>query len=587
MISTVVRKCFCVAADVVAQKAEEINKLNVFPVPDGDTGTNMSLTLATVVAELKALPADADMRDVAKAITHGSLMGARGNSGVITSQILRGVAEGLIDVKDEKPNAAEIAHAFALGQKVAFQAVRKPVEGTILTVLRDVATKANKCASQKLSIKETLTALVIEAYESVARTPDLLPVLKENGVVDSGAYGFATFMEAFVNEALGTTTTQDFVTTVALPDEDAKARVNEQVDIELNDDWEGSEFRYCNEFLFQANDATDADNSFDKAAALKFLSTMGDCELIVGEHPTYKVHVHSNTPDQILKYMLQYGQVFNVFIHNMDLEAQERTEKIAADKAGAAASTNGATGSAIVASANAATSAVDTEAPLPHKELGFVAVAAGSGEADILKSLGVDVVVSGGQTMNPSTADIIAAIKKANADKVIVLPNNSNIRMTAEAATGAFAEHSVAVVPTKTVPQAFAAMFAMDETLDLDENVDAMTEALSEVRDGEVTTAVRNSAAADGTPIHEGDIIGIVSGVIEAVGSDVKSVCVEIINRMQGQQEGDTLTILAGSDLSDEAFADLCSAIEAAQPDLELDAQRGEQPLYPVIFSIE
>lgn len=593
MISTVVRKCFCAAADVVAQKAEEINKLNVFPVPDGDTGTNMSLTLATVVAELKALPADADMRDVAKAITHGSLMGARGNSGVITSQILRGVAEGLIDVKDEKPSAAEIAHAFALGQKVAFQAVRKPVEGTILTVLRDVATKANKCASQKLSTKETLTALVIEAYESVARTPDLLPVLKENGVVDSGAYGFATFMEAFVNEALGTTTTQDFVTTVALPDEAAKNRVNEQVDIELNDDWEGSEFRYCNEFLFQANDASDADNSFDKAAALKFLSTMGDCELIVGEHPTYKVHVHSNTPDQILKYMLQYGQVFNVFIHNMDLEAQERTEKIAADKAGAAAaSTNEGASTSVSAGSTPAAAVAGSgtptiETPLPHKELGFVAVAAGSGEADILKSLGVDVVVSGGQTMNPSTADIIAAIKKANADKVIVLPNNSNIRMTAEAATGAFPEHSVAVVPTKTVPQAFAAMFATDETLDLDENVDAMTEALSEVRDGEVTTAVRNSAAADGTPIHEGDIIGIVSGVIEAVGSDVKSVCVEIINRMQEQQEGDTLTILAGSDLSDEAFADLCSAIEDAQPDLELDAQRGEQPLYPVIFSIE
>lgn len=569
MISSVVRKCFPVAAQVVATKAEDINKLNVFPVPDGDTGTNMSLTLGTVVGELNALPADSNMDAIAKAITHGSLMGARGNSGVITSQILRGVAEGLVEADENNLSSADIARAFQRGQKIAFQAVRKPVEGTILTVLRDVTTKAGECAAAKMSVEDTLNSLVVEAYESVARTPDLLPVLKENGVVDSGAFGFATFMEAFVNCALGNDTTLDFSPTV-VSDDEAKAHVQAQVAIELNDDWEGSEFRYCNEFLFQANDET-----FDEVAALKFLSTMGDCELLVGDNPTYKVHVHSNNPDQVLKYMLQYGQVFNVFIHNMDLEAQERTEKIASDQQAAQAEKT----------TQEKTSAED--AVLPHKELGFVAVAAGDGEADILKSLGVDVVVSGGQTMNPSTADIIAAVKKVNADTVIVLPNNSNIRMTAEAASGAFDEGTVGVVPTKTVPQAFAALFAVDPDASLAEMVEAMTEAISTVRDGEVTTAVRDSAAADGTPIHNGDVLGIVQGVIEAVGTNVHDVTLDIINRMQQQEEGDTLTILAGSDMSDEEFEALCAAIEEAQPDLEIDAQRGEQPLYPIIFSIE
>ena len=240
MISSVIRTCFPAAAKVVADKAEDINKLNVFPVPDGDTGTNMSLTLGTVVKEVQALPADASMEDIAKAITHGSLMGARGNSGVITSQILRGIAEGLCDAKNqEEPTPADIAHAFRRGVKVAFKAVRKPVEGTILTVLRDVSNRADKLEKSKMSTMEMLDALVVEAYESVARTPDLLPVLKENGVVDSGAYGFATFLEAFVNAAAGKAgELTDFDPTVAT--DDAKAGVSSKVQIELNDDWEGS-----------------------------------------------------------------------------------------------------------------------------------------------------------------------------------------------------------------------------------------------------------------------------------------------------------------------------------------------------------
>ena len=554
MIANTVRTCFPVAAKAVADKAEEINKLNVFPVPDGDTGTNMSLTLASVVKELNALPADCDMQAVAGAITHGSLMGARGNSGVITSQILRGVAEGLIGASNPV-SSADVATALRSAVKVAFQAVRKPVEGTILTVLRDISTKADECAKKKVSAADALDAVVVEAYQSVARTPDLLPVLKENGVVDSGAFGFAIFVENFVSAALGRSAAiEGFSATFDADAASAKENALGRVEIEANDDWEGSEFRYCNEFLFKA------EKKFDEEKCLKFLASMGDCELLVGAYPDYKVHVHSNTPDKVLAHMLKYGQVYEVFIHNMDMESHERTAKIKADQ---------------------------QEAAEPAKPLGFVAVAAGSGQAEILKSLGVDMIVSGGQTMNPSTADLLEAVDKVNAEAVIILPNNGNIRMAAEAAASACADKKVAVVPTKTIPQAFSALFGVLPDASFEDVVETMTDAISEVRDGEVTTAVRDSSASDGAPIHAGDVMGIIGGSIDIVGSDVLQVTLDCINRMQDEDEGDTLTILAGSDLSDDDFQAILDAIEEAQPDLEIDSHRGEQPLYPVIFSIE
>ena len=555
MIAQTIRSCFPVAASAVSAKAEEINKLNVFPVPDGDTGTNMSLTLASVVKELIALPADADMQAIAGAITHGSLMGARGNSGVITSQILRGIAEGLVEAS-EPVTSSDIASAFRRAVKVAFKAVRKPIEGTILTVLRDVSTKADECEKKKLPLEDALDAIVVEAYESVARTPDLLPVLKENGVVDSGAFGFAIFLENFIASALGRTSKiEGFSATFDTAADSAKAGALGRVEIEANDDWEGSEFRYCNEFLFKAN------APFDEDECLRFLGSMGDCELLVGSYPDYKIHVHSNTPNLVLGHMLELGQIYEVFIHNMEMEAHDRTAKIHEDQ--------------------------DAKAAEPAKELGFVAVAAGSGEADILRSLNVDVVVEGGQTMNPSTADLLAAVDQVNAESVIILPDNGNIRMAAEAAASACTDKKVFVVPTKTVPQAFSALFAVVPGDPADEVVEAMTEALDEVRDGEVTRAVRDSSASDGTPIHDGDVMGIIQGSIDIVGSDVKQVTLDCINRMQDDEEGDALTILAGFDLSDDDFQDILDAIEEAQPDLEIDAHRGEQPLYPVIFSIE
>ncbi len=290
---------------------------------------------------------------------------------------------------------------------------------------------------------------------------------------------------------------------------------------------------------------------------------MGDCELLVGSYPDYKIHVHSNTPNLVLAHMLELGQVYEVFIHNMEMEAHDRTAKIHADQD------------------------ADQAPAEPAKPLGFVAVAAGSGEAEILRSLNVDVVVEGGQTMNPSTADLLTAVEQVNAEAVIILPNNGNIRMAAEAAASACTAKKALVVPTKTVPQAFSALLAVVPGAEPEEVAEAMTEALEDVRDGEVTRAVRDSSASDGTPIHDGDVMGIIAGSIDIVGSDVKQVTLDCIERMQNEEEGDTLTILAGSDLSDEEFEDIISAIEEAQPDLEIDQHRGEQPLYPVIFSIE
>lgn len=527
------------ASKTLSERKDEVNRLNVFPVPDGDTGTNMSLTLESVVQNLAKLPIGAAPADIRKAITTGALMGARGNSGVITSQILRGLCEG--STGHDALDAAALADAFAKAQEVAFQAVRKPVEGTILTVLKDSASAAKHARKKKLSAEDALSAIVEEAYASVQRTPDLLPVLKENGVVDSGGYGLAILIDAFVAALTGKEG--------PLADELSFARdAAPKVEIEQINDWEGSAYTYCNEFLVDSD-------TLDAAEALDFLATMGDCELCVGQNPKFKVHVHSNTPDKVLAYFLERGQISEVFIHNMKLQSEERTEMLAAEEAA------------------------------ERKPLGFVAVAAGEGNAKILKSLGVDVVVSGGQTMNPSTKDLLDAVAKVNADAVVILPNNKNIIMAAQSACG-LAEVPCAVVPTRSVPEAFAALFGVDAEATLEENVEAMTEAYEDVKTGEVTRAIKDSKDAEGNPIKDGDVIGIAGGAIVSVGADVDDVAMDVLARMDAD-EADTLTLLAGEGYSDEALSALAQRIAEAYEDLEIDAHRGDQPLYPLVFSVE
>lgn len=539
-----IRACIATASAELSSRKEEINRLNVFPVPDGDTGTNMSLTMESVAREVAALPPNADGAALRKAVTHGSLMGARGNSGVITSQILRGLCEGLADVTEFSTET--VANAMARAVEVAFQAVRKPVKGTILTVLEDCSTVAQQANADGLDVTATLHLISEEALASVKRTPELLPVLKENGVVDSGGFGLAILIQSFIAALTGEqahlASAEDFT--------HAEAKVA----IEHVRDWAGSDYMYCTEFLLHSDEV-------DVAETLDFLASLGDCELLVGAHPDFKVHVHTDTPGTVLTYMTDRGQVSEVFIHNMVLESEERADGIAADEA--------ALGSG------------DSE---QRKPLAFIAVAAGEGMANILRSLGVDYVVSGGQTMNPSTRDLLDAIEHVNADAAILLPNNKNIIMAANAAAEN-ADIPCRVVPTTSVPASFSAMLVADLDGDLEENAEAMCDVLDEVRCGEVTTAIKDSKTSDGRAIRPDDIIGIADGSLDVVGSSVEEVTLALVDALD--DDLDSLTLLAGQDLAQDDFERLVERVEELHPDLEVDVQRGEQPLYPIVFSIE
>ena len=543
-MSTTYLPYIATAAQALSDRKEEINRLNVFPVPDGDTGTNMSLTLDSVVREVSALGDDATLPEVCKAVIHGSLMGARGNSGVITSQILRGFCEGVEDM--DKLDADTLDRGLARAQEVAFKAVRKPVAGTILTVLKDSAAAAHQAAEAGLSRDDALHAVTAAAFASVERTPELLPVLKENGVVDSGAFGLAVMLEGFASAVAGSE--------AVIPDtyQTMHPKAGSKVEIERIEDWEGSDYLYCTEFLVHSD-------QIDKTETLAFLSTMGDCELIVGERPDYKVHVHSNTPGTVLSYFTDRGQIAEVFIHNMKLQSDERDEEIAAEK-----------------------SAAPTAA---HKKLGVVAVGAGSGVKRILESLGVDYVVSGGQTMNPPTSELVEAVNSVDADAVILLPNNKNIIMTANTAVE-LCDKPMAVVPTKNVTQGFEALISINSEASLEENVALMTEVAEGVTYGEVTHAIRDAKSSKNEEIHEGDFIGLINDSLDVVGSSVEDVTLAILDQIV-DEDSDTLTILAGQDLDDERFESLCDLIEERFEDLELDAQRGEQPVYPVMLSVE
>lgn len=548
MIATKLRTAIRVGAHAVAQRVDDINKLNVFPVPDGDTGTNMSLTLQSVVDEVDRLPTAASISDIAQAVTHASLMGARGNSGVITSQILRGFAEYLSTLNEpEAIEAKDVSKAFKQSVKVAFQAVRKPVEGTILTVLKETSVRLEEAARKRVSFEEAIEIMAQEAYKAVERTPDKLEVLRENGVVDAGGMGLAIFLEGVAESLLGRSADVEPMRT--------PSPQSGLVAIEAHDDWDDSAYTYCTEFLFHGTGLNE-----EKTRA--FLMKMGDCDLLVGCEPSYKIHVHTDRPDKVLAYMLDRGSVSEVHIHNMHLQAHERT-------------------AALHRSPSA------TPAPSePVKDLGFVAVASGDGTAHILHSLGVDVVISGGQTMNPSTKDILDGIARVPAKQVIVFPNNKNIIMAAQSAVSACALEA-AVVPSRSVLQCFSALIEANPEDSLANNVEAMTEACKRVVDGEVTTAVKDSKAADGSPIHAGDVMGILNGSIDVVGSEVVEVACRLIDAAVSSQGGDIITILTGADFDESSSQNLVEQIEKRYPLLEVEVHHGGQPLYPVVFSLE
>lgn len=524
------------AATALRERADEVNRLNVFPVPDGDTGTNMALTMDSIVAELGQLPADADIATLCSTTTHASLMGARGNSGVILSQIVRGLCD--VVATDEATGTELLARALERATAVAFQAVRKPVEGTMLTVLKDAGLAARASVDAGDDLEETLDRVIEATVESVKHTPELLPVLKENGVVDAGGFGLAILAEALLAAWRGTAFDLGIVqpAIVALPE------------IQLVDDWDDDEYLYCTEFLLYGD-------KLDRDLVHSFVTSKGASELVVGEGDLLKVHVHTNDPGAVLTYMTDLGEVAEVHINNMRRQTAARTETLR----------------------------LSTDEPQVSKPVGFVAVGAGEGTRKILESLGVDLVVNGGQTMNPSTAELLAAVEQVDAESVVILPNNKNIQMAAQQVIP-LAAVPVTVIPTTSVPEAFAALLAADSTQDIHAMTEAMTQAASFVHTGEVTTAVKDSKGKVGA-IHQGQVIGIMNHEIEVVGEDVADVTLELAGLLVGGRE--TLTLLGGQDISDEDLAELARRIAAAHPDIEVEHHRGGQPLYPVIMSAE
>ncbi len=526
------------AASALKERIEEVNRLNVFPVPDGDTGTNMSLTMDAVMSAVNALPPEASLLETCHAVTHGSLMGARGNSGVILSQILRGLCEGLDDA--ESFDAPLLAKALERSSRVAYQAVRRPVEGTMLTVIKDCALEASRSSRDGDSLQPALERIAAAAFDSVKRTPELLPVLKENGVVDAGGYGLALLVEGFVAAGLG------HKVTVA----DVSLEAADLDHVLPADDWDDDEYLYCTEFLLFGDQV-------DREALHDYVAGAGGSELVVGDAGSYKVHVHTNDPGSVLTYVTALGEVAEVHVNNMRRQQATRDASLRSESAAAT----------------------------PPKALGVVAVAAGSGFQEILLSLGADRIVNGGQSMNPSTQDLVDAIETVNALSVIVLPNNKNILLAAGAAASV-ASKPVAVVPTRSVPQAFSALLAYDGAAELDTIVAEMTQAAAAVRTGEITTAVKAAKGKTGD-IAAGQVIGIVDDdEIEAVGDDVGQVALDTAKSMIAE-DVETLTLFAGEDLSDESLAQIASSLEAEFPHLEIETHRGEQPLYPLVMSAE
>ncbi len=523
------------AAQALKARVEEVNRLNVFPVPDGDTGTNMSLTMDAVTDELGRLPAHASNADICKAITHASLMGARGNSGVILSQVLR----GLCDVLGSTPSidAEQAAAAIDRARRVAYQAVRKPVEGTMLTVVADAAGAAQGALSSGVTLGPLLARVVEASFESVRRGPDLLPVLKENGVVDAGGFGLAILAEGFV---------------AALEGHDVRlADTIETSTGELAvvpaDDWDDQEYLYCTEFLLFGD-------ALDRSTVEAWVIELGGSELVVGGPSELKIHVHTDNPAAVIARATQDGEVADVHINNMRRQTAARTAALREGGGGA-----------------------------PVKAAGFVAVAAGDGLAEILASLGVDRTVSGGQTMNPSTAELLDAVQAVNAESVFILPNNRNIILAAQQVP-AVAGKNVYVVPTTSVPQAFAALLAFDPDADIESALADMSRAAASVVTGEITTAIKDAKGKAGR-VREGQLIGVMDKEIEVVGDDLADVALRLASIVTDKK--DTLMLLAGAELDDVALQAIEQAIGAALPDVEIESHRGGQPLYPLIMSAE
>ncbi|TFH60532.1 DAK2 domain-containing protein [Peribacillus frigoritolerans] len=538
-------------ANHLAANAQMVDALNVFPVPDGDTGTNMNLSMTSGAKEVQNNVQE-HIGKVGASLSRGLLMGARGNSGVILSQLFRGFAKA-IEHKSEI-NSEEFAQAFEAGVQTAYKAVMKPVEGTILTVAKDAAKQAVSSAAKHIDLIQVMEEIVTEANASLKRTPDLLPVLKEVGVVDSGGQGLVFVYEGFLAELKGEALP---VRSANGPSMDDMISAEHHMNVQGHMNTEDIVFGYCTEFMVRLESEKLANQSFDEEKFRNDLSEYGDSLLVISDDEVVKVHIHSEQPGTCLNYGQQYGSLIKMKIDNM---REQHT--------------------AIVGETN---TPLQTKPPTKGK-YAVVSVAMGAGISELFKSIGAKSVIEGGQTMNPSTEDIVKAVEGAYADHVIILPNNKNIIMAANQAADVLGDH-VTVIPTKTVPQGMAALLAFNPSLDAEENKKAMIEALSHVKTGQITYAVRDTNI-DGLAIETGDFMGIAEGTIKVKDKDMTKAAKDLLSDMI-DEDSEILTILYGEDATAEDVESLVAFCNENFEDVEVEVHNGKQPLYSYIFSIE
>ncbi|MBQ4560451.1 MAG: DAK2 domain-containing protein [Tyzzerella sp.] len=539
-------KMFLAGAANIEAKKEFINELNVFPVPDGDTGTNMSLTIMAAAKEVAALDKP-NMESLAKAISSGSLRGARGNSGVILSQLFRGFTK-VIKETDEIDVLA-LASACVKAKETAYKAVMKPKEGTILTVARGIADKAVELAGKVKDLDEFIPQVIAHAEQVLAKTPEMLPVLKEAGVVDSGGQGLLEVLKGAYDAFLG----KEIDYTQIAP----STSVNVKVSAETNAD---IKFGYCTEFIIMTEkEFTDNDEREFKA----YLESIGDSIVCVADDDVVKIHVHTNDPGLAIQKALTYGQLTRMKIDNMREEHEEKiireAEKLAEEQ-----------------------KAKEKE---EQKEYGFIAVSIGEGLNEIFKELGVDYIIEGGQTMNPSTDDMLQAIDEVNAKHVFIFPNNKNITLAANQAKSLVEDKDVIVIPTKTVPQGITAIINFVPDMSSEENEEAMMDAIQYVKTGQITYAVRDTCIDD-KEIHKDDIMGIGDSGILAVGTDIAETTKEMLAELV-DEDSELISVYYGSDISEDDAMQLTEELEELYPSVDIETHMGGQPIYYYVISVE
>lgn len=531
------RDMFVSGANNLQNNKDLVDKLNVFPVPDGDTGTNMSLTISYAIKELSKVEND-DITNVGKALSKGSLMGARGNSGVILSQIIRGIAKS-VEGK-EALNVVDLANALKNGSDTAYKAVIKPIEGTILTVVRESGEYALQIAKEDMDMIEFLELVVAKANESLNKTPELLKALKEAGVVDSGGKGLVLIYEGMLSSLKGND----------IESVEGGASSNVEVNVEQNISTEDIKFQYCTEFILESN-------KVDDLTIRERFMKYGDSLAVVGDEGVIKVHVHTNDPGLAIQEALSYGQLLTIKIENMKLQHENKVLNETAQT---------------------------KEVPVEEKEYGFIATSMGEGLAQIFKDFGVDYIIEGGQTMNPSTEDFMKAIESLNAKNIIILPNNSNIIMAANQAKE-LSDKNIVVIPTKNVSQAFATLVTFDADSSIEENEASMMEALSSVKSGQVTYAVRDTVIND-VEVKEGNIIGIAEGKLLSAGDKVDEITTDLVEKLVDEDSA-IITLFYGEDTSKEEAEALRDALEEKFEDIDVELHYGGQPLYYYLISVE